>query len=178
MNSNRSRAATLIGVTAAAGAFGVAVMMSAATAPTARADDFSDIITAVEGDFTLGQGDFSVAATDFGSGEFDDGVAALLSGVDEDFVGVPDNLFVGSVDLLTNEPVVGITTIGIGPEPDFASGLADAESQFADAGPVFSTAATDLFSGDYAGAADLGFFGVIEDAVGLSLLLSGAVDSF
>jgi len=28
------------------------VMMSAVTAPTARADDFSDVISAVDGDYT------------------------------------------------------------------------------------------------------------------------------
>jgi hypothetical protein len=43
--------ATLVGVAAAAGAFGVAVMMSAATAPTARADDFTDVISEVDADY-------------------------------------------------------------------------------------------------------------------------------
>jgi hypothetical protein len=175
MDSNRSRAATLIGVAAAAGAFGVAAIVSTATA---RADDFTDIITAVEADLTLGQGDFSVAATDFGSSEFTDGLAALLSGVDEDFEGVPDNLIVGSVDLLTNEQVVGTTTIEVGSEPDFASGLADAENFFAIAGPEFSTAATDLSSGDYADAVDFYFFGSILDVSGLEELLLGTVASF
>jgi len=52
MDSNRSRFGMLIGLAAAAGAFGVAVMMSAVTAPTARADDFSDVISAVDGDYT------------------------------------------------------------------------------------------------------------------------------
>ena len=37
-----------IGLAAAAGAFGAAAMLSAATAPTARADDFTDILSNVE----------------------------------------------------------------------------------------------------------------------------------
>ena len=48
MDSNGSRTGVLVGLAAAAGAFGVAAMMSAATAPTARADEFSDIVNGVE----------------------------------------------------------------------------------------------------------------------------------
>jgi hypothetical protein len=44
MDNNRSRTGVLVGLAAAAGAFGVAAMMSAATAPTARADAFTDMI--------------------------------------------------------------------------------------------------------------------------------------
>jgi hypothetical protein len=49
----------LIGVAAAAGAFGAAAMMSAATAPTARADDFTDVINAVDGDYGYALVDYS-----------------------------------------------------------------------------------------------------------------------
>src|SRR5271168_493275 len=69
MDSNRSRAATLIGVAAAAGAFGVAAMMSAATAPTARADDLTEIVNAVDGDFANGTADFNTAFGDFSGGD-------------------------------------------------------------------------------------------------------------
>jgi hypothetical protein len=61
MDSNRSRFGMLIGLGAAAGAFGVAAMMSAATAPTARADAYSDIISAVDGDFAAGEAEFASA---------------------------------------------------------------------------------------------------------------------
>jgi len=70
MDSNRSRAAALTGVAAAAGAFGVAAMMSAASAPTARADDFTDVISGIDGDFTAGAGALTNAATDFSGGDF------------------------------------------------------------------------------------------------------------
>jgi hypothetical protein len=62
MDSNGLRAATLIGVAAAAGAFGAAALMSAATAPTARADAYSDIVADVEADLTYGQTAFGQAA--------------------------------------------------------------------------------------------------------------------
>ena len=51
MDSNKPRIQILIGLAAAAGAVGAAAMVSTATAPTARADDFTDIITYVDADF-------------------------------------------------------------------------------------------------------------------------------
>jgi hypothetical protein len=41
---HKSSRAVLVGLGAAVGAFGAAAMISAAIAPTARADDFTDII--------------------------------------------------------------------------------------------------------------------------------------
>jgi hypothetical protein len=49
MGHNRSRA-VVVGLAAAVGAVGAAAMM-AATAPPARADDLTDIVKAVDGDF-------------------------------------------------------------------------------------------------------------------------------
>ena len=46
--------AIAVGVAAAAGAFGVAALISMATAPTARADDFTDVINAVDFDYSTG----------------------------------------------------------------------------------------------------------------------------
>jgi hypothetical protein len=43
MGQKRSRV-VLVGLSAAAGAFAAAAIISAAVAPTARADDFSDIL--------------------------------------------------------------------------------------------------------------------------------------
>jgi hypothetical protein len=57
----------LVGLGGAAGAVGVAVTMSAVSAPTARADDFTDVIATVETQIADGQVAFSAAASDFGS---------------------------------------------------------------------------------------------------------------
>ena len=81
----RSRVGILIGLSAAAGVFGVAAMTSAATA---RADDFTDIINAVDGDFTTGQTDFTAAFTDFSS-NVPEGLNAFYSGLDEDLWAAP-----------------------------------------------------------------------------------------
>jgi hypothetical protein len=153
MDSNRPRAATLIGV-AAVGAFGVAVMMSAVTAPTARADAFSDIISSVEDDFTTGQAEFASASADFGSGDPSDGLALFFSGLDDDVVGPGDSVYLGTVDALLNESTDnGGYFFEIGSAADFTSGLADAQSSFSAGEGAFAQAATDLSSGDYGDAA-------------------------
>jgi hypothetical protein len=73
-----SRVRILVGLGAAAGAFGVAVMMSAVAAPTARADDFSDVVTNVDADYTDGASMLTAADTDFASNDFADGLASLF----------------------------------------------------------------------------------------------------
>ena len=106
MDSNGSRTGVLVGLAAAAGAFGVAAMMSAATAPTARADDFTDIVNGVEAELAYGQAAFTTAFTDFGSSDVTDGLQALVNGSYDDLVGAPDSLYIGTVEALTNETVV------------------------------------------------------------------------
>jgi hypothetical protein len=178
MDSNRSRAATLIGVVAAAGAFGVAGLMSAATAPTARADDFTDVINAVDEDFTFAQADFAQAFGDFDTGNVNVGLAEFISGVDNDFLAAPDNLYIGTVDLLTNEPVADSLEVGLFPESGFSSGLTDAEAAFAFGQTQLTDAATALSEGDYAGAADYDALSSFSDVVGVQELLEGVVASF
>jgi hypothetical protein len=177
MDSNRSRTGVVVGLAAAAGAFGVAAMMSAATAPTARADDFTNVINSVDADFTAGQAEFSSAFTDFGGGDVNAGLAAFLSGVDDDFLSAPDNLYVGSLDLLANDPVVGSITVELPAVTSFATGLGEAELLFSDGQSYFAAAATDLSAGDYADAAYLDTYGSLFDVAGLQELLQGAVAS-
>jgi hypothetical protein len=154
MDYNKSRTGMLVGLAAAAGAFGVAAMMSAATAPTARADDFTDVINDVEGVLGYGQTAFGDASTDFGGGDVTDGLVALLNGVDDDFVGAPDDFFVGTVDAVTNEPVsVPVSFFSLSPEADFSNGVSDAQFFFGLGETELTEAASALSSGDYADAA-------------------------
>jgi hypothetical protein len=166
MDSNRSRSGMLVGLAAAAGAFGVAVMMSAVTAPTARADAFSDIISSFEDDFTAGQADFASASADFGSGDPSDGLASFFSGLDDDFVGPGAGVYIATVQALLNEPPGNVAEFfDIGPATDFTSGLAEAQSAFSVGEGAFAQAATDLSSGDYGDAADLEVFGSTESFI-------------
>jgi hypothetical protein len=178
MDSNKSRAGVLVGLAAAAGAFGAAVMMSAATAPTARADDFTDVINAVEGGFTIGQNEFTLADTDFSGGDVSDGLAAYFSGVDDDTLAAPSNLSIGTLELIANDPVTTTLNTNIPPESDFTSGLTDAESFFTTGGTYFSDIPTDLSAGDYSGAAFLDYLGSLYDVAAAQVLIEGVVASF
>ncbi|HEY9302908.1 MAG TPA: hypothetical protein VIO95_01290 [Mycobacterium sp.] len=107
--SYKSQRGITVGFGAAIGAFSAAAMMSAISAPTARADDFTDIINIVDGEFASGQSYFDLAATDFGSGDVPDGLAALLSGVNNDAFATSDSILIGTADALTNEPLEPLT---------------------------------------------------------------------
>jgi hypothetical protein len=143
-----------IGLVAAAGAFGTAAMMSGVTAPTARADDLTDILAGVEADFTSGQTAFADAAADLSSSNAPGALAEFFTGVDEDFVLAPDSLFLGSVQALTGEPVSNAITLSFGAPSDLADALAGAQSSFTVGQTEFTDALTALGSGDYATAVD------------------------
>jgi hypothetical protein len=175
VDSYRSRTGVLVGLAAAVGAFGAAVMMSAATAPTARADVLTDVINAVDADYAAGQGDFTTALTDLGSGDVNDGLAALFSGVDTDLVGIPSNLEIGAVELLTNQPSLLTSPLTVEPEPDFTSALTDAESAFATTQESFIEAVRALSMGDYIDA--LQVYSSVSVYEPLQLLLEGVIAS-
>jgi hypothetical protein len=176
MDSYKSRTGLLVGVAAAVGAFGFAGLMSAATAPAARADDFTDVINAVDGVYAVGQADFSTAFTDFGGGDVNDGLAAFFSGVDTDFLGAPGSLELGTVQLLTTGTIMTGISFDVGPEADFTSALTDAESFLADAQESFASAVTYL--SDPADVVYYDTVGTFYDFASLQVLLEGAVASF
>ena len=108
MGHQRSRAG-FVGLSAAAAAFAAAAMLSAATPPTARADDLTVITDDVQAELGYAQDAFSLAATDFGLGTnagWAGGLAELFIGTDDDLVGVPDILGVGTTDALTDVTVI------------------------------------------------------------------------
>jgi hypothetical protein len=180
MDSNRSRTGVLVGLGAAAGAFGIAAMMSAATAPTARADDFTDLISSLGQDFSQGQPEFASAFADFGSGDPSDGLAALFSGLDDDVEGPADTFYKATVDVLLNEPF-GNISYGFGldgiPVPDIATGVAYLENDVSGAEGEFAQAAMDLASGDYGDAADQQIQGLTSLVFGAQFLLEGVASS-
>ena len=95
-----------VGLSAAVGAFAAAAMMSAATAPTAHADDYSAIIADIQAEETAAATALATASTDFGNGDSPDGLTQLFIGLDDDLVGVPNDLEVGTVDVLTGATVI------------------------------------------------------------------------
>jgi hypothetical protein len=176
----RSRSGILVGIATVAGAFGVAVMMSAATAPTARADDFTDLISSFEQDFSQGQPEFASASADFGSGDQVDGLQALFSGLDDDVLGPAQSVYRATVDVLLNEPVGNVSygfSIDGNTVPDFTTGVVYLENDVSGAEGDFAQAAMDLSSGDYGDAADAQITASTELVFGAEFLLEGVAAS-
>jgi hypothetical protein len=96
---HRSSRAVALGLGAAVSAFAAGAMMSAATAPTAHADDFSTIIADIQAEEAAAATAFSTAFTD--GYDTPAGLTQLYIGLDDDLVGAPDILHVGTVDALT-----------------------------------------------------------------------------
>ena len=92
----------LVGLSAAAAALGAATIVSAISAPTARADDFSTILADIQTTEGIAASAFTTAATDFSTGNTAAGMTQLFIGLDDDMIGVPDELRVGLVDLSTS----------------------------------------------------------------------------
>jgi len=177
--SHTSPTRLLIGLMATAGAFGVAAMMAAATAPSAHADDFTEILDDVQVLTAAGQSDFGGAATDFGSGlsGAPEGLVSLFAGLNNDEL-VPDQLLYGSVEALLSDPITQIGPVtALSPELDLASGLADAESSFESGASYLEAIASALSGGDYLTAASDYIDGTYY-AFQLpgELVLSGAID--
>jgi hypothetical protein len=177
MGDKRWRSGILVGLAVAAGAFGAVAIMSAATAPTARADDFTDVINAVDGDYAFGQDAFALADTAFSSNDLGPGLVALFDGVNDDSVSVPDNLLVGTVEVLTNESVNGAIPWGFSLPADFSDAVTTVESQFAAGEGLLAAASSALSFGEYGTAAydDLAGADLLTVAPLEELLLGAAV---
>ena len=174
----RPHARILIGSAAAVCAFGFAATISAATAPTASADDFTDVINNIDDNLAAGQTDLGIAATDFSHSDVSGGLAALVDGLNDDFVSPPEQLYIGTVEVLTNAPVFNEGEFVLGPEADFAAGVTAAENSFTFGEGEFTAAEGYFTSGDYAGAAELDVAGVNgEFLIPLETLLLGAAGS-
>jgi hypothetical protein len=154
-------------------------MLSAATAPTARADDFSDIVAQVEGDFTAGQADFTAADTDFGSNDVTAGLANLYDGIDQYFLSAPQDFAIGTSEALDNETLAFPDEWGFTTVTSFSQGLGYAEGDFTIAQGYLSDAAEELTAGDYGYATYYDMLGAdYASIIPLEELLLGAGASF
>jgi hypothetical protein len=172
--SRKAQTGLLIGL----GALGAAAMISTAAAPTARADDFSEVISTVDVDFTSATEDFNSAFSNIGSGELAPGFAAFFDGVNTDLLSAPENLLIGTAEVLDNESVSPPVAWNLAPEVTFAAALNQAEADFAQGENLFTQAAADLSSGDYGYALSADLSGLDFAAIApLDDLLLGSLAS-
>jgi hypothetical protein len=166
----RRRAGTTLVLAAASGGLLAAAM---AGSPTARADDFTDILTNVQNAVTAGEADYSTAATDLSTaGETDAGLYAAVAGFDNIFVAPADYTLVGLVDGLTGTPDTGVSTDFFTTDTPDATDLTSAGQQalesadFSSATADFSQAATFLSGGDFADATLYAAYASLLDVYG------------
>ncbi len=178
---NDIRSGILVGLAATAGALGAAAVMSATTAPTARADVYDSTIDAINYAVSSGQTAYDLASTDFAGGDVAGGLTALFDGVDDNSLWVPQDAYVGGVDALTNNPVYsGYSENFLLTEPtDFAQAETLAQDAFT-YGESLITKASDLFdAGNYGVSAFLDSEGSdYAFVLPLEYLLIGSVSSF
>jgi hypothetical protein len=157
----------LVGAAAAAVA-----IMAAAFAPTARADDFSDIVTDVNAVLGAGSTDLSAAATDFSAADYGDGLAKTVFGLDDFLISPEEVSLVGGFDALTGSPVLPVDSFEW-PGPTFVAPtdlidtLQDAYNYAGYGATDLTNAVTELVSGDPADS-------LLTAVGGLDALLVGA----
>lgn len=166
----------LVGLAAAAGGFGVEAMMSAATAPTARADDFSDITAAVDADFAYGQTALTTAYSDLASNELVPGLTAFFDGVNDDSLSASNTFLIGTVEALSNEPIdTGVSKWDFPAPTSFADALSDAQFDFTSGQTYLADAVTAFTSGEYGTAAYYDLYGMdLSSIAPLEVLLLGS----
>jgi hypothetical protein len=189
MAALRVRSGLVISLAAAAGAFGAVAILCAATAPTARADELSDLITAVDDDFANGQAAFATATSDFGSGQFAPGLAAFFDGVNDDSLNTTFSIVWGSVAVQSGDIInYGWPTEDLTVPADYADGLSTAQADFTqgvnllnEAVTYFNYGTTDMYNAiaDYTTGTEFGLSGLESVSVlPLEELLLGAAASF
>jgi hypothetical protein len=160
MSHPKSQGRTLLVLGTTAAAFGVAALVSTAAAPTARADDFSNVINVVQADLSIATADFNSALSNIEADQPGPGFASLLDGVNTDLLSAPQNLVAGTAELLDNESISPPLAWNLVPEGNFAGGLAQAEIDFNEGETMLSQVVTDLSGGDYGTALYTEFSGL------------------
>jgi hypothetical protein len=178
MSDARSRTRILVGLAATAGAFGAAAMMSAATAPTAHADDFTEIVSAVGTDFTAGQGDFTTALADFDSNEFGPGLTTFFEGLDADVLTAPNNVALGTAETLQGETLYFTFPFALTTPTTFADALTVAQADFVQGANDLASVAAFLGDGTNTALIELMTGAESVSVLPLEELLLGAAVSF
>lgn len=143
--------AALVGLGAAVGAVAAVAMMSAATAPTAHADNpYSDIIADIQAEEAAANTAFANASADFADKDEAAGLTQLYIGLDDDLLGVPDDLHVGLVDALTNTPVIPASDFefSFATPASFSAAVTEAQTFYTE-GVTLATDITKLPTTDY-----------------------------
>ncbi len=111
---------------AAAGGMLIAAMGQLATAATARADDFTDILNDEVAAIDAGYADLANAATDFAGADYPAGLEMSFWGLDDFLVSPEELAVIGGIDALTGSPVIPAVDFEFGANGSPPTDLADA----------------------------------------------------
>jgi hypothetical protein len=132
-----------------AGAAVAVALSQLATAPTARADDFTDVFDNVQFVIGQGQGQLAAAAADFANSEPANGLSMAIAGVDNISVAAQEDAFAGTIDALLghtpSETFFGLFPSGL----DLATAMADAQAAISEGQSIFADALTDFGNADF-----------------------------
>lgn len=141
---------TVIGLSA--GAVLAVPLSQLATAPTARADNFTEIFDNVQTIISAGQQDLTTAASAFANADFADALGLSISGSNDLSLFPQEDILVGTIDaLLGHSP--SVFSNGLFPmDLDLATAMTDAQGVISDGQDEINEALTafgnaDLFDG-------------------------------
>lgn len=169
MRRQRRLRGIAVGLGSTAGALLASAMSQLATAPTARADDFTDILNLVESTIGAGQLDFTSAQADFALGTpagFAEGVALDNAGTNDFLIGSTDDILAGSLAAAVGE-TPGLDELFLFPTAADPATLADLETAVTGVFTLGTDAFSDAEAGFALGTPDGFAFGVSQSLVGL-----------
>jgi hypothetical protein len=140
----------VVGLGAAAGGLLFAALGQLAGAPSARADNITDVIDSIQATDAVGQDLLSDAATVFSGGDVPDGLAAEFTGLDDILFNAQGDLYVNGYAALQGiDGPYSYQTFGDLPVPtDLTATSADVTQFFDYAQSSLTAAATDFGTGD------------------------------
>ena len=120
-----------------------------AAAPTARADDFTEVFDNVQTALSQGQNQLATAAADFANSDPAHGLSMAIAGIDNIDITTQEDAFVGTLDALMGQtPFANLFALfpsGIDP----ATAMADAQGMISDGQSFFAQALTDFGNADF-----------------------------
>jgi len=130
------------------GAGAVLGVALSATAPTARADNFTEIFDNVQFAISIGQGELATAATDFAQLDLADGLSLAIAGWDDTSLAPQETLVVGTLDALMGH-APAIFEFGLfPPNLDLATAMTDAQATISEGQGIFTDALTAFGNAD------------------------------
>jgi hypothetical protein len=183
---HKSSRAALVGLSTVAGAFAAAAMMSMASAPTAHADDMSEILANVTAEEGYASAAFQLAESDFSTGGesgIANGLTEYFVGLDDETAGIADQIHTGLIDALYQQPVGPADTFEFSiTTPTIADYVTEAQNYYNTGMTDLTTYANDFTAGEVAqgvpfqdlGAIDIGgipseveFVGTVESLLAI-----------